>query len=384
MRLHEYQAKQIFSKHGIKIPKGKIAKTPEEARKIAEELGGKVVVKAQVLVGGRGKAGGIRKANSPEEAEKVASELLGSFIKGHRVDRVLVEEILPIEKEYYVGYVVDKSRRLPAVIFSKMGGMDIEEIAAKHPEEIYKIYFDPLWGLHDYQIRKELFKAGFSGDEFKEMFKIIKTLVDIAFTYEAELTEINPLAVTPNGFVAADARLNVDDNALFRHPELLSFRDATEIDELEREARLKGINYVRVGGDIGVIANGAGLAMTTMDLIHLMGGKPANFLDTGGGLADPEKMKNCLLHVLKDENVKVVFINIFAEITRCEKVAEGIIMALEESDRRVPLVIKLVGTNEEIGKEMLRKYAEENNAPIYFVDTIEEGAKKAVEIARGV
>ncbi len=381
MRLHEYQAKQIFSKHGIKIPKGRVAETPDETRKIAEELGGKVVVKAQVLVGGRGKAGGIKKVNSPEEAEKVAAELLGSMIKGHRVDRVLIEEVLPIEKEYYLGYVIDKSKRMPAVIFSKMGGMDIEEIAAKHPEAIHKIYFDPLWGLHDFQIRKALFRAGFSGDEFKEMFRLIKTLVDIAFKYEAELTEINPLAVTPNGFVAADARLNVDDNALYRHPELAEMRDATEVDELEREARLKGINYVRVGGNIGVIANGAGLAMTTMDLIHLMGGKPANFLDTGGGLADPEKMKKCLLHVLKDENVKVIFINIFAEITRCEKVAEGIILALDEAKRSVPLVIKLVGTNEEIGKEMLKKYAEEKGAPIYFVDTIEEGAKKAVELA---
>ncbi len=384
MRLHEYQAKQIFSKHGIRIPKGRVAKTPEEVREIAEELGGRVVIKAQVLVGGRGKAGGIKKAETAEEAERIAKDLLGSLIRGHRVDKLLVEEQIPIEKEYYLGYVVDKSRRMPAVIFSKVGGMDIEEIASKHPEKIHKIYFDPLWGLHDYQIRRELFKAGFRGDEFRGMFNLIRTLVDIAFEYEAELTEINPLAVTKDGFIAVDARLNVDDNALYRHPELLSLRDATEVDELEREARLKGLNYVRVGGDIGVIANGAGLAMTTMDLIHLMGGKPANFLDTGGGLADPEKMKNCLLHVLKDENVKVIFINIFAEITRCEKVAEGIILALEESDRRVPLVVKLVGTNEEIGKEMLRRYAEENNAPIYFVDTIEEGAKKAVEIAKEV
>jgi succinyl-CoA synthetase beta subunit len=384
MRLHEYQAKQIFSKHGIKIPKGKIAETPEEARKAAEELGGKVVVKAQVLVGGRGKAGGIKKASSPDEAEKFASHLLGSLIRGHKVERVLVEEAIDIKKEYYLGYVVDKSRRMSAVIFSRVGGMDIEEIAAKHPEAIHRIYFDPLWGLQDYQIRKELFKSGFSGDEFREMFKLIKTLVDVAYTYEAELTEINPLAVTDDGFVAADARLNVDDNALFRHPEIEGLRDATEVDELEREARFKGLNYVRIGGEIGIIANGAGLAMTTMDIINLMGGKPANFLDTGGGLADPEKMKKCLLHVLKDENVRTVFVNIFAEITRCEKVAEGIILALNESDRRVPLVIKLVGTNEEMGKSMLKEYAEEKDAPIYFVETIEDGAKKAVELAKEV
>ncbi len=381
MRLHEYQAKQIFSRHGIKIPRGGVAETPEEAEKIARDLGGKVVIKAQVLVGGRGKAGGIKKANTPEEAREIADRILGSMIKGHRVRKVLVEEALPIEKEYYVGYVVDKSRKMPVVMFSRMGGMDIEEIAAKYPGEIHKIYFDPLWGLHDYQIRRSLFNAGFGGEEFKEMFRLIKTIADIAFRYEAELTEINPVAVTPDGFVAADARLNIDDNALYRQKEVAEMRDATEVDELEREARLAGINYVRVGGNVGVIANGAGLAMATMDLIHLMGGKPANFLDTGGGLADPEKMKKCLLHVLKDENVRVVFINIFAEITRCEKVAEGIILALNESKRSVPLVIKLVGTNEHVGREMLRKYAEDTGAAIFFVDSIEDGAKKAVELA---
>ena len=235
MRLHEYQAKQIFSKHGIKTPRGEIAETPEEVRKIAEKLGGTVVVKAQILVGGRGKAGGIKKVDKAEEAEKVTSQLLGSLIKGHRVDRVLVEEILDIQKEYYLGYVVDKSKRMSTVIFSKVGGMDIEELASKHPGEIHKIHFDPLWGLQDYQIRKGLFKAGFSGDEFKEMFRLIRTLSDIAYKYEAELTEINPLVVTNNGFVAADARLNIDDNAIFRHPELETLRDATEVDELERE-----------------------------------------------------------------------------------------------------------------------------------------------------
>ncbi len=380
MRLHEHQAKRIFAKHGIRIPRGEIATTPEEAEKIAEKLGGRVVVKAQILVGGRGKAGGVKKANSPEEAKKVASQILGMSIKGHKVEKVLVEEQLEIEREYYVGYVVDKSRRMPAIIFSRMGGMDIEEIAAKHPEAIHRIYFDPLWGLKDYEVRKALFKAGFSGEEFRQMFDIIKKLAEIAFAYEAELTEINPLVVTKDGFVAADARLNIDDNALYRHPELAELREATEEDPLEREARLKGINYVRIGGSIGVIANGAGLAMATMDIISLMGGKPANFLDTGGGLADPERMKNCLLHVLKDPNVKVVFINIFAEITRCEKVAEGIILALEEG-RKVPLVIKLVGTNEELGREMLERYAKEKNAEIHFVFSIEEGARKAVELA---
>lgn len=381
MRLHEHQAKQIFAKHGIRIPRGEVATTPEEVERIAEKLGGKVVVKAQVLVGGRGKAGGVKKANSPEEAREVAKKILGMSIKGHKVEKVLVEEQLEIKKEYYVGYVVDKVNRLPAVIFSRMGGMDVEEIAAKHPDEIHRIYFDPLWGLKDYEVRKALFRAGFSGDEYKQMFDIIKKLAEIAFAYEAELTEINPLAVTGEGFLAADARLNVDDNALYRHPELAELREATEENPLEREARLKGINYVHLGGNVGVIANGAGLAMATMDIINLMGGKPANFLDTGGGLADPEKMKNCLLHVLKDPNVKVVFINIYAEITRCEKVAEGIILALDEAQRKVPLVVKLAGTNEDIGREMLERYSSEKGAEIYFVDSVEEGARKAVELA---
>lgn len=382
MRLHEYQAKQIFSKHGIKVPKSSIAQTPEEAEKIAEELGGRVVVKAQVLVGGRGKAGGVKKANTPEEAKDIASKLLGSSIKGHVVEKVLIEEQLEIKKEYYVGYVVDKSKRQPALIFSKMGGMDIEEIAASHPEAIHRVYMDPLWGVQDYQIRKALFKAGFDGEEFKEMFRILKTLADIAFKYEAELTEINPLVLTPEGFVAADARLNVDDNALYRHPELMEMREATEVDMLEREARLKGLNYVRLGGDIGVIANGAGLAMATMDLIHYYGGKPANFLDTGGGLADPEKMKNCLLHIMKDPNVKTIFVNIYAEITRCEKVAEGIVRALEESSRKIPLVVKLTGTNEDLGRQILEEFARKKDVEIYFVNSIEEGAKKAVELVR--
>jgi len=382
MRLHEYQAKQIFSKHGIKVPKSAIAQTPEKAERIARELGGKVIVKAQVLVGGRGKAGGVKKAESPEEAKEIAAKLLGSDIKGHKVEKVLVEEQLDIKKEYYAGYVVDKSRKLPTLIFSKMGGMDIEEVASKYPESIHKVYFDPLWGLQDYELRKSLFDAGFEGDEFKQMFKILKTLADIAFRYEAELTEINPLVLTPEGFVAADARLNVDDNAIFRHPELAEIREATEVDPLEREARLKGLNYVRLGGDIGVIANGAGLAMATMDIIHLMGGKPANFLDTGGGLADPEKMKNCLLHVLKDPNVKMVFINIYAEITRCEKVAEGIVKTFEEGGRRVPLVIKLVGTNEVLGRKILDDYAKKSGIEIHFVNSIEDGAKKAVEFVR--
>ncbi|MBE8540458.1 ADP-forming succinate--CoA ligase subunit beta [Geoglobus acetivorans] len=382
MRLHEYQAKRIFEEHGISIPKGRVAETSEEAREIAKELGGEVVVKAQVLVGGRGKAGGIKKAENPDEAGKIADGLIGSYIKGHKVEKVLVEEALDIKAEYYVGYVIDKSRKRPALILSRRGGMNVEEIAEKYPDDVIRIHFDPLWGLRDYQVRKVLYEANFDSNEIPELLKIAKNLCTIAFKFEAELTEINPLILTDAGFVAADARLNIDDNSLYRNPELLKLRDATEVDELEREAVLKGLNYVRIGGDIGIVANGAGLAMATMDLIQLMGGRPANFLDTGGGLSDPQKMRMCLEHVVRDENVKVVFVNIFAEITRCEKVAEGIVLAMDTS-RRIPHVVKLAGTNEELGKQLLREFAERSGAEIYLVDSIEEGAKKAVEVAGG-
>ncbi|AGK60308.1 succinyl-CoA synthetase (ADP-forming) beta subunit [Archaeoglobus sulfaticallidus PM70-1] len=379
MKLHEYQAKEIFKEHGIPVPEGYVVRSVDEAVEAVKKLG-KAVIKAQVLVGGRGKAGGVKVVDDAESAREVASQMLGSMIKGHKVEALLVEKAIDVEKELYLAYIVDKTERKPTIIFSKIGGINIEELAREHPESIFKVSYDPLIGLQDYHIRKLLFKAGV--EDFKEFFSLIKKINEIAWKYEAELVEINPIVKTKEGLYAVDAVIIADDNALFRHPELESLRDSTEVDELEREARLKGLSYVRLDGDIGVIANGAGLAMTTMDMIAYMGGKPANFLDTGGGLADPEKMKNCLLHVVKDEKVKVVYINIFAEITRCEKVAEGIVKALDEMDRKVVLVVKLVGVNEDIGREILKKYMEEKGAEIYFVNTLEEGARKAVEITR--
>ncbi len=375
MRLHEHQAKQIFARHGIRIPRGKIATTPEEAEKIAEKLGGRVVIKAQVLVGGRGKAGGVKKADSPEEARRVAEEVLGMSIKGHKVEKVLVEEQLEIEREMYVGFTIDRAAKGIAAILSSVGGMDIEEIAAKHPEKIARQTINPKWGMWDFNVRNLLAKAGVPRGLWKEMSSIVKKLYEVMMTYEAELTEINPLAVTKDGLIAADARLNIDDNVLYRHPELAELKEATEEDPLEREAASMGLNYVRLGGNIGIIANGAGMAMSTMDLIKLEGGEPANFLDVGGG-ASSEIVRRAVELLLKS-GVAVIFINIFGGITRCDEVARGVVEALSDLKTDVPIVVRLAGTNEEEGRRIL----EESGLKLHVVETMEEGAKVAVELA---
>ncbi|ADC65395.1 succinyl-CoA synthetase, beta subunit [Ferroglobus placidus DSM 10642] len=381
MRLHEYQAKQIFAKYGIKIPKGKLATTVEEVRKIAEELGGKVVLKSQILVGGRGKAGGIKLANSVEEAVEIAKDLFGKVIKGHRVEKIYVEEQLNIQREMYVGLTLDRAEKGIALIVSSVGGMDIEEIAAKHPEKIARITINPLYGLWDFQIREVLYKSGMPKELHKEITGIIKALYKILIDHEAELTEINPLVLTDKGLFAADARLNVDDNALYRHPELKELRDYTEVDQIERIAEEKGLNYVKLDGNIGVIANGAGMSMSTMDLIYLEGGKPANFLDIGGG-ASSEVVKEAIKTILMDKNVKVIFMNIFGGITRCDEVAKGLVKAFQEIVIPVPIVLRLAGTNEEEGRRIIEEFLEREKKNIIVVETMEEGAKKAVELAR--
>ena len=379
MRLHEYQAKKVFSEHGIRIPKGKLATNIEEVRKIAEELGGKVVLKSQVLVGGRGKAGGIKKVNSVDEAVEIASNLFGKTIKGHLVSKIYVEEQLDIEREMYVGLTIDRVSKGIAAILSSVGGMDIEEIAVKHPDKIAKVSINPKWGLWDYQIRQLLYDSAMPREYWKEVTRIIKILYSIMLKYEAELTEINPLVVTKDGLFAADARLNIDDSALYRHKELETLRDYTEVDQLEKMATEKGLNYVKLDGNIGVIANGAGMSMSTMDLIYLEGGKPANFLDIGGG-ASAEVVKEAMGIILKDENVRVVFINIFGGITRCDQVAEGLIKAFKEMKINVPIVLRLSGTNEEEGRAMMEEFIKESDVNIHLVETMEEGAKKAVEL----
>ncbi|WP_290623233.1 MULTISPECIES: ADP-forming succinate--CoA ligase subunit beta [unclassified Archaeoglobus] len=376
MRLHEYQAKQIFSKHGIKVARGELATTIDDVRRIAEDLGGKVVLKSQILVGGRGKAGGIKRVYSVEEAVEKAKNMFGSVIKGHVVDKIYVEEMVDIRQEMYAGLTIDRANKGIAAILSSVGGMDIEEIAVKYPEKIARVTVNPKWGLWDYQIRELLIKSEMPREYWREVTSILKTLYRIMVHYEAELVEINPLVATPDGLVAADARLNIDDSALFRHKELEELRDYTEADQMERVAMEKGLNYVKLDGSVGVLANGAGMAMATMDLIYLYGGKPANFLDIGGG-ASEEVVREAMNVILSDRNVKVVFINIFGGITRCDEVAKGLVEAL--SDVKIPVVVRLAGTNEEEGRKIMEEFAKDR-PNFHIVETMEEGAEKAVSL----
>ncbi len=375
MRLLEYQAKQIFRNYGIPIPKGEVAESIEEVEKIAEKLNGKVVLKAQVLVGGRGKAGGVRKATSVNEAKKVATELFGSNIKGHIVKKLLVEEMLEIKSEFYVGLTIDRSSKSIVTILSTMGGMDVEEVAAKYPQKIARQKIDPRWGLWDYNLRNLLKNSSSPKELWNDLSDILRKLYNIMISYEAELVEINPLALTPQGLVAADARLNIDDNALFRNKELAKMRELTEESEIEKEAIKFGLNYVQLKGNVGIIANGAGMAMATMDLIKLMGGEPANFLDVGGG-ASKEIVEKSIEIIIKS-GVKSIFINIFGGITRCDEVAKGVVDALNKQKVGIPIIVRLSGTNEEEGKNILKQLKN-----IIIVNEMEEGAKIAVDLAR--
>jgi len=379
MRLHEYQAKQIFSKHGIRIPRGELANSVEDVRKIAEELGGKVVLKSQVLVGGRGKAGGIKKAYSVDEAVEKAREMFGSVLKGHVVEKIYVEEMMDIQREMYAGFTLDRTNKGIAAILSSVGGMDIEEIAVRHPEKIARVTINPKWGLWDYQIRELLLNSEMPKEYWNEVTSILKALYSILIHYEAELVEINPLVVTPAGLVAADARLNIDDSALFRHRDLERLRDYTEADQMERIAMEKGLNYVKLDGNVGVLANGAGMAMATMDLVYIYGGKPANFLDIGGG-ASGEVVKEAMNLILSDRNVRVVFINIFGGITRCDEVARGLVEVL--GDVSIPVVLRLAGTNEVEGRKIMEEFAKDR-PNFHIVETMEEGAEMAVKLAGG-
>ena len=381
MKLYEHQAKHVFSKHGISIPKGRVARSPEEVEEILAEIpGNEVVLKSQVLVGGRGKAGGIVIAKKNEAVER-AKELFGREIKGLKVEKLLVEEKLDIQKEMYVGITLDRANKGIVLLASSVGGMDIEEIAAKYPDKIGKKTINPVWGLWDYQIRELLYDAGVQKEFFKDVFGIVKKLYSIFVKYEAELTEINPLVATPLGLYAADGRLNVDDNALYRQKEVAEFKELSG-SELEREAEAKGINYVKLDGNIGVIANGAGMSMATMDLIYLEGGKPANFLDIGGG-ASADLVKASIDLITRDPSVRVIFVNIFGGITRCDVVAEGLVKAFSEIEVGVPVVLRLAGTNEDEGRRIIEEYMEKNPNNLVLVKTMEEGAKKAVELGGG-
>lgn len=378
MKLFEYEAKAIFSKYGITIPSGGLATSPSQSGEIATRINAPVVVKAQVLIAGRGKAGGILFVQSPLEAELAARKLLGAEIKGAKVQSVLVEERVLARKELYCGITIDRSSRGYVVIASSEGGMEIEEIAAVMPEKIVKVFIDPSYGFRPYHALQISKKLGYTGSRLLNLANIFLNQFKIAMDYDAELVEMNPLIETPEGkFVAADTRLIIDDSALYRHPEFkkrLIEEAEHELSPQELEARKSGLAYVKLDGDIGVIGNGAGLVMATLDMIQLYGGKPANFLDVGGG-ASADKMALALNLVLSDAEVRVVFINILGGITRCDEIAKGVLEARRRVGFLKPIVIRLVGTNEEEGRRILTEEG------IHVLDSMEDAAKRAVEIA---
>ena len=377
MKLHEYQAKTIFAANGIAIPRGRVAETKEQARDIATELRGRVVVKAQVLVGGRGKAGGVKVADTPAAALKHAGDILGMNIKGLPVRKVLVDEAAAIRTEIYFGITNDRSARKPVMIASASGGIDIEEVAALTPEKIIREHVDPFLGLRDYQLRHIASMIDLPRDHWTAFAKIAHGLYSVFKNTDATLAEINPLVITEsNQLVALDGKLVVDDNALYRHPELESMRDSDEETPAETEARTHGLSYVALDGEIGCMVNGAGLAMATMDIIQLYGGRPANFLDVGGG-AGAEKVAAALRIILRDTKVKALLINIFGGITRCDEVARGVLAALETVGARLPMVVRLVGTNEEEGRKLLAE------ARMLTATSLADAAQKVVAAAGG-
>jgi succinyl-CoA synthetase beta subunit len=377
MKLHEYQSKQIFSKYGIAIPKGRVASTAGEVKTIAEELGGRVVVKAQVLVGGRGKAGGVQLAHNPAEAEQVATRILSMEIKGLPVRKVLVDEAAAIESEIYFSITNDRAARKPVMIASAAGGMEIEEVAAKSPENIIKVHIDPLLGLRDYQARDIAVGIDLPRDLWKDFSVIASGLWRVYTDNDATLAEINPLVITKQKtLLALDGKMLIDDNALYRHVDLAEMRDVDEEAPAETEARKYGLSFIKLDGDIGCMVNGAGLAMTSMDIIKLFGGEPANFLDIGGG-ANADKVAAAMRIILADQSVKAILLNIFGGITRCDEVARGILEATAQTKARAPMVVRLVGTNAKEGQQLLA------DAKMITANTLAEAAKKAIAAAKG-
>jgi succinyl-CoA synthetase beta subunit len=378
MKLHEYQSKAIFAQYGVPIPHGKVASTADEARQIAAQIGKRVVIKSQVLVGGRGKAGGIKVANDPDEAERFADQILTMKIKGLPVRKVLVDEAINIAQEIYLGVVVDRAAKRATMMGSAAGGMDIEEVARTTPEKIVRVPIDPAYGLLEYQARALAFAIGIPKPLVRDFTTIATGLYRAFVATDASLAEINPLVITAeNKLIAADGKIVLDDNALYRHPDLEQLRDIDEESPEEQRARNAGLSYVKLDGDIGCMVNGAGLAMATMDVIKFYGGEPANFLDIGGG-AKADKVKTALEIILSDPNVKCVLFNIFGGITRGDEVARGIVEGLQGVTTRVPMVARIVGTNAEEGRKILA------DAKMITAETLEEGAQKAVAAARQV
>ena len=372
MNLHEYQSKRIFGQRGIPVPKGELALSPEEAYQAAQQIGGRVVIKAQVLTGGRGKAGGVKVANSAKEAESRAEQILGMNIKGLTVTKVLVDPAADIKHEIYLGVVLDRATECLVMIASAAGGMDIEEVARVAPEKIVRIPVDPTLGLTDFNARRLAFGIGVDKNLVRDFASIAKALYEVAVANDATLVEINPLAVLGDGrLMALDGKIVLDDNALYRHPDLAALRDQSAEDLSELEARKHGLSYVKLDGKIGCMVNGAGLAMATMDVIHYFGGSPANFLDIGGG-AQADKVAAALRIILSDPNVNTVLFNIFGGITRCDEVAKGIVSALGQVKTNVPMVVRLVGTNEAEGRAILA------DAKMETATTLAEAAQKAV------
>ncbi len=378
MKLHEFQAKEILSKYGVPIPKGTIARTPSQAAAAAFDMGGTVVVKAQVHAGGRGKAGGIRVANSPGSAEQAASEMIGTNLvtgqtgsNGVPVESVLIEEGLEIEKELYLGMVIDGATKGVVAIASAEGGMDIEEVAECTPEKIIQVPIDPVLGLQPFQGRKIAYSLGLQQGQIREAASLMQNLYQAFVSTDASLAEINPLVLTKDGhLLAADAKLNIDDDAIFRHKDIQAMFDHSQEDSLEVEAREYDINYVKLDGNIGCIVNGAGLAMATMDVTSSAGASPANFLDIGGG-ADEEKVSKALKIVLSDENVKAILVNLFGGILRCDIAARGFVMAIKEvPDLSKPMIVRMLGTNSDEGREILSN----SNLDVTLVETLEDAA----------
>jgi succinyl-CoA synthetase beta subunit len=376
LNLHEYQSKRVFAHYGIPIPKGEVASTPTEAREIAGKLGGKVVVKSQVLVGGRGKAGGIKLAVDKDDAEEKAKAILGMDIKGLTVKRVLVDEAADIKDEIYLGLVIDRARRRVVMMGSSEGGVDIEEVAATMPDKIIQVAIDPCIGFRAYQAMDLATALGIPRELTRSFAQIAAGLYNAFVDNDASLAEINPLVVTGDGkLLAVDGKMSIDDNALYRHKALADLRDPSEEDPYEVEARRFDLSYVKLDGNIGCMVNGAGLSMATMDMIKLYGGSPANFLDIGGG-ATAERVAAALRIILSDQNVKTVLINIFGGITRCDEVARGIVAALGEVGTSAPMVVRLVGTNEAEGRAILA------DAKMDPATTLAEAAQKAVAASK--
>ncbi|HXF51386.1 MAG TPA: ADP-forming succinate--CoA ligase subunit beta [Dehalococcoidia bacterium] len=386
MKIHEYQAKQILARHGVPVPRGRVATTPQEARAIAEELGGRVVVKAQIHAGGRGKGGGVKLANSPDEAERVASQIIGMQLvthqtgpEGRRVKSVLVEEQMQVDRELYVATLIDNASGRPLLMASAAGGMEIEEVAARDPEAIVRTTVDPVTGFQPFQGREIAFAFGLTGDLLRPAVNLMSSLYQAFVATDASLAEINPLVVTADGrLLALDAKMNFDDNALFRQPEVAAMRDPDEEDPLEVEAQEKGIqNYIKLDGDIGCLVNGAGLAMATMDAIKLAGGSPANFLDIGT-VNDVSRVVNALEIISSDPSVKAILVNIFGGMARVDIIAQGLVEAKQRIRAELPIVVRLVGTNMEEGERILAE------SGMQFIRAREfgEAAEKAVAAVR--